>query len=137
MKRKGILALAMLVVLAFASVSMATRTYSSKSTKQTGGGSTGDSLTAGPDTSSAMTIPRDATTWWVIAAADSQCRYTVQVSEGGTYWYSVIIDSTGGAGQAEAATAQTAYQGLQLRIILDPVPAGTSPYGAAWLQYSK
>ena len=109
-----------------------------KCTKQTGGGSTGDSLTAAADTSTALILPADVSAWWVVAAADSQARYYTEVSADGTYWYRIDTDSTGGASQAEAsADFGVLYSGMYVRMILDPVPAGTSPYGASWIFFKQ
>lgn len=130
---KRILTLVALLALAAVTV-VAAPVRNTKFVKQVGGGSTGDSLAAGEDTSSAMVLPKDVTAWWIVAAADSQVRYYTEVSPDGTYWFRIDTDSTGGASQAEA-TADFAklYAGMQIRVILDPVPAGTSPFGAAWL----
>lgn len=135
MKRKAVLALTMLVVIAFASVAMSARTYSQKATKQVGG-STGDSVTAAADTSGAMSINAEATSWWVFCANDSNAAYTVQVSENRTYWYTIDLDTVS-TGTAEATAAFTQYQGQFVRVIQDMIPAGGAAYGAAWLQYTK
>lgn len=130
---KRILTLVALLALAAVSVT-ANPVRSTKFVKQVGGGSTGDSLTAAADTSTAMVLPKQVTAWWVVAAADSQARYYTEVSPDGTYWFRVDTDSTGGASQAEAtADFGKLYAGMQVRVILDPVPAGSSPFGAAWL----
>ena len=128
--------LAALVALAMVTSVAWAATTTAKFTKQVGGGSTGDSLTAAPDTSAAILIGRNTTSWIVTAAADSTCRYTVQISPDKVRWYSVVIDSTAGASRAEATAAQT-YIGFFVRVILDPIPSGASPFGAAWVNETK
>jgi len=136
MKRKAWVGLASLVALGIlASVAWAS-VQTSKFTKQVGGGSTGDSLTAAPDTSQAIFVTREVDSWLVTVAADSTTRYWVQISPDKARWYSVVIDSTAGASRAKATAAQT-YIGFYVRTILDPIPSGASPFGAAWITQTR
>lgn len=109
--------------------------------KQTGGGSTGDSLTAAADTSTGASgvgnkLPAGLKTLYVLAAADSQSIYTTQVSYEGTYWYTVDTDTVA-AGAAElTADLGPGYGGMYLRVILEPI-TGACPYGVAVVNYTE
>lgn len=138
---KGKLALTALAILAFLAFSVtawAANIELTKVTKQTGGGSTGDSLTAGADTSSAVQIPRSTTALRVFAAADSQSIYITQIAiPGSSYWFTIDTDTVA-AGAAEAtADFGSAYAGMSIRVIMDPIPAAASEFGAAWVTATK
>lgn len=135
MKRRSFVAVAAVLSLAIATtVAFGATKSASKMTKQVGGGSTGDSLTAAPDTSAAVLITRDVTSWFVAAAADTATRYTVQVSPDGTRWFTLIADSTLSR-QAEYTAAQT-LTNFYVRVILDTI-AGACSFGSAWINTSK
>ena len=135
MKRRTLIAFVALVLIAFGTAFAKTTT--SKQEKQTGGGSTGDSLTNLPDTSDAYKIQRGTSSWYVTCAADSQCRYTIQTSHGGTYWHTLqAIDSTSAAGAAKTTSAFNIAD-IWMRVILDPVPDASSPFGASYIHEVK
>ena len=88
---------AKLILTAFAVLLAATAAMGAqqltKTAKQVGGGSTGDSLTAAADTSDAVQIPRSCTALRVFAAADSQSIYTTQIAiPGSSYWFTIDTD---------------------------------------------
>ena len=134
---KARIALSVLVVLAAFALALAANPEVTKFTKQTGGGSTGDSLTSTADTSAAIFINRDVTSLRVIAAFDTAATYTTQISPDATYWFTVDFDSVAAGGAEATADFGDAYNKFYVRSILSTIPDEASPFGAAWLQVTK
>lgn len=99
-----------------------------------GNGSTGESLIVAPDTSTAIRLDRKTKSWFVISATDSLSSYKTQVSQDGTYWYTVDFDSCP-KGEAEPTGDFGAnsglYAGFYVRVIIDNLTAGGGPIGRA------
>ena len=126
--------LSLIAILIVALCANATQFVGEKFTKQVGGGSTGDSLTATPDTSDSVLLKNlFADEWFVWVMADSQTIYTTQVSADSSNWYTIDRDTVT-AGEAENSVYFDTglIDTLFVRVIMDPIP-GACPYGAAFV----
>lgn len=120
----------MVLVLLFSVPVLAGKFSLEKITKQVGGTS-GDSCIVAADTSSWVLLERTLTRLFVIAMADSDMAYTVQVATDTTHWMQVDIDTVS-AGTAEAtADFGSIYRDFNIRIITDNLTAAGAAFGTA------
>src|SRR3990172_612296 len=127
-QRFALLALASIAVFA-----MGAEVVSYKFVKTTGG-STGDSSIVAVDTSAVQTLATNISGWVVVVQADSATSYRTLVSADGAHWSSVDFDTCAIAGIEASADFGTAYNGMQVRVVLDNLSAAGAAYSRAYLK---
>lgn len=135
MNRKN--ATALLVLLAVLVFSVAATNVTTQKFAKQSGGSTGDSVIVGADTSTAYVLPNDLAGWWVAASNDSDTTYLVQATVDGNYWTTVDFDTVS-EGTSEVSTDfGTTYNTWSVRVIQDNLKAAGGDYGAVYLFKKK